>query len=108
MRRLSALQWAEFLKAQNVRPGQYHREIALAFGADWDAIRKWRNSSIALFGEDYVRTLLSDAREGFGLRFSFPDYRVSLHGYGASYRALAGLGSIDPDAFEAALGTSAK
>lgn len=103
-RRLTALQWAAFLKANGLSTRQTHSAISLAYGPDWDAIRKWRQAAAKMFGEAYVSNVITNAKDGYGLRFEYPDFASSLHEFGAMYRDVAGLRRIKFEAFEAALG----
>ncbi|NNC73167.1 MAG: hypothetical protein HKN78_09880 [Sphingomonadaceae bacterium] len=104
-RRLAALQWSEYLKARGLKPGISNSAVSLAFGTDWDAIRKWQRAAKKVLGEEYVETSLRHAGEGFGLQFQFPKYHEALFHYGAAYRQLLGLKLISYDAFlEATLG----
>lgn len=102
--RLAALQWAKFLKSKQIRPKQYKQEICLAFGPDWETIRKWQNSVERTLGAPSVAWRLEAASEGYGLSFEFPDYHRALHYYGAHYRRVAGLGEIDFSVFSKAIG----
>jgi hypothetical protein len=101
--RLAALQWARFLKSRQIPTQQFKQEISLAFGADWEAIRKWQNSAERIFGASNVKSRLEDAADGYGLGFEFPDYHRNLHYYGSNYRRLAGLREIEFDSFSTAL-----
>lgn len=101
--RLSALQWTEYLKARRIAPRQYKQEIGLAFGTDWDTVRKWRQSVERIFGPEETQNYLEYAAEGYGLHFEFPDYLGNLYHYGSLYRQLAGFHQLDFEAFEAAI-----
>jgi hypothetical protein len=103
LRRLTALQWADFLRSRGIRPNQFKMQISLAYGADWDAIRKWKSAAESKFGLEFVSRRLAWAREGYGLDFAFPDYLANLHAYGEDFREVAGLRSIDLSAYQASL-----
>lgn len=98
-KRLTALQWAEFLRAREIKPKAYKQQISLAYGADFETIRKWRLAAEKLFGSDFVNDRLQDASRGFGLPNRFPDYAAPLHAYGQQYRNMMGFSEIDIDVF---------
>lgn len=100
--RISALQWAKYLGTRGIKPYAYKRQISLAYGTDWEAIRKWRIAAEKLFGEDFVGRRLADAADGYGAAFIFPEYGNRLFRYGSAYREAIGLSLINFATFEAA------
>ncbi|WP_157093122.1 hypothetical protein [Paraurantiacibacter namhicola] len=90
-RRLTALIWAGYLKSKGVKPADFRRDISLAYGADWDAIRKWRQSCSKVLGSSIVERNLEYAPQAVGIRDDFPAYHQSLYANGAVYRELMGL-----------------
>lgn len=64
-RRLRALEWAAFFKAEGARPMHYQRAISLSFGPDWDSIRHWRKSAEKVLGPARVERQLRYAHDGF-------------------------------------------
>lgn len=65
IRRLRALEWAAYFKAQKARPMHYQKAISLAFGADWDRIRHWRTSAAKVLGAERVERSIIYAKDGY-------------------------------------------
>lgn len=89
--RLSALQWAAFLKARDIKPKVYRGQITTAYGSDWEAMRKWRDLASRVLGSDYVERAVARAVQGYAMPGNFPDYFDALVRSGAHYRQLMGL-----------------
>ena len=94
-KRLSALIWAGFLKSKAVKPAIFKRDISLAYGADWDAIRKWRQSCARVLGDSFIERRLDRAAQGIGVPDEFPAYHAALFANGAAYRELVGMPKLD-------------
>lgn len=66
--KFEALKWEAYLKGFGIRAGERHERIALAFGADWETIRRaWRRDVASTLEPAQVRYLLAVAEvEGRG------------------------------------------
>lgn len=102
-RRLRALEWAAFFKAQLARPMDYQKAISLAFGAEWDSIRHWRKSAEKVLGRARVERTLRYALDGFFV--DARDWHQSIMDPlkidGNFYRHAAGIASINEEVIHA-------
>ena len=101
--RLSALRWAAFLKSLDTPARIVHFHISLAYGTDWDAIRKWRGAAEKLFGAPYVLRALEEAASGWWISEGDGDYLTRLHAFGSRYRQLVGIPPLEFETFRTAV-----
>lgn len=96
--KLRAHEWATFFKAQGARPADYQKAIAAVFGADWDAIRHWRNSVARTVGRETVNQRLEYATDGYFIEDRKWHRSVfdPLVGDGNFHRMIVGLSDFDP------------
>lgn len=102
--RANALMWAEYLKSKGLKPREYKAQINLAFGADWDAIRKWRESVARVYSQNYLDSRLKEATSGYWLPSAAENHLVFLHMHGHEYREIVGLPELPLDAFLTSFG----
>ena len=91
--RLRALEWAVYMKGSGLRPASFQKLIALAFGADWDAIRHWRRSICKVLGKETTEHALMFASQGYFIerRDWHMSYADALWIDGLFYRVVVGL-----------------
>jgi hypothetical protein len=101
LRKLRALQWDALLQAEGLQQSRYRPEIELAFGADWQTIKKWRGGISKVLGPEFVEASILRAAEGKSAEgfLRYPDYHAALHESGALYRELKGLPVLTPADF---------
>ena len=101
MRRVRALEWAEYFQAHGIRPKYYQPAISLSFGADWDSVRHWRTSASKTLGDLRVERILRDARDGYFIRQK--EWHSSpidpLWADGVFYRKAVGITELTHDSF---------
>lgn len=100
--RLAALSWAQHLKRNGVPPAQLKKEISLAFGSDFEAIRKWRGLVEKVLGDRAVEVKMAMIDLGYEPGFPYPDYLRLLHEDGENYRILIGLSPVTFEDYESA------
>lgn len=94
--KLSALKWNAYLNTHSGRKAlDYQAEIALAFGASWETIEKWKS----LQSEKILREHVENAGQGVGEGLCYPDYEPNLWLDGDRYRRQTGKKSISFEEF---------
>jgi len=101
LRRLRALEWGAYFKGNGARPMHFQKAIGLSFGAEWDAIRHWRESIVKVVGERRLASALSYAPSGYFIesRKWHKSICDPLWGDGILYRGLIGLPDMSDEVF---------
>ncbi len=98
--KLRAIEWDAYLEAKGEKSFLRHASIALAFGAEWDTISRWRGD-IALYLDEGVidstlRHAILSAGNGFGLR-GRGDQGEALKKDGKDYKRAVGFKVVTSD-----------
>jgi hypothetical protein len=86
--RLKALGWKKFMRREGISAAEANQRLNEAFGAQWEAMLKWKAECVEVLGQMRVTIALHNAEAGIPPTFALLyDWKQMLERDGAAYKS---------------------